>query len=268
MAVRTEKDARLPIHLRSNGEWGCNACQRHGDIRTLIALSLGLPDTRGRNWWRVKEWIETGENRAIEFTPEPITRIDPLPALTRSVPFAKSQDPRLHAWLAKRNISPAAPGGWLPRFSAPWWPGHTETHAAWSERYPVVVPCCDARGSIVSMQGISPDDSSKRWPRGASSKAVLFADRGMRAWLAGRAPPPKVLVIVEGVIDYLTVSPLKPTLGIAAGFDEALAAVTLPDDTSVYFGTHLDGTAGYLYQDKVADALNHPVRRLPFELAA
>lgn len=128
-----------------------------------------------------------------------------------------------------------------------------------------MVPLCGHTGKVESLQGICPEDSDKRWPWRAEARDLLFATGEVRAWLAGRAPCPEELVIVEGVVDFLTAAPEVATLGVASGFEGALERVEIRDETTVYFGTHLDAGAGLHYQKRVTEILRRPVRRLRFE---
>lgn len=143
------------------------------------------------------------------------------------------------------------------------WPRHFRDH------FPCVVGSCDASGLVHSFQGVSLDDWSKRFPRGIDNRGLVFADRRTREILRNREPI-KQLVVVEGVIDFLTALTLwgAPTIGIFPGSDSVLQELKLDDDAAVYFGTHLDAGAGLAYQDRVSSLLRHPVRRIPFEVAS
>lgn len=243
-------------------KWKCTGCGAHGDHLDIAASALGLRNTSGRNYHAAKRWLEGGDDvevPAVEVAYQPPRRADVGPALARAVAVAKASDPRLGGWLARRHLKREIPAGWLPDYIADWW------RSGWSQRWPIVVPLCGHDGHVESLQGICPEDSDKRWPWRAEARDLLFADLSTRAWLRGDALCPKVLVIVEGVMDYLTCAPEMPTLGVASGFEGALERVTIDDDTDVFFGTHLDAGAGRRYQTRVTEILRRPVRRLKFE---
>lgn len=268
----SRSDHRLPLRFSRAG-WWCLACQTKGDAVSLVGLSLheeGRP--RGRTFVECVRWLEgTGALPAMNLPEEDPVRIDPLPALRRAVPVSEVSDPRLDAYLEQRRIPKTAPAGWLPRFSADWW-GATERNPLGFSRYwPLVVPACSGRGVIESMQGLAVEEAaprSKMWPKGAESRELLFADRKVRSWLAGSAPPPKQLLVVEGVPDYLTATCVLEdiyVIGVSAGCARALRLVTLSTSTDVYVGTHAD-VAGRRYEAEVVDALwPQLVRPLPLE---
>lgn len=143
------------------------------------------------------------------------------------------------------------------------WPRHFRDH------FRCIVGSCDATGVVHSFQGVNLEDWSKRFPRGIENRGLVFADKRTRNLLRSREPI-KQLVVVEGVIDFLTALTLwgVPTIGIFPGSDSVLPELVLDDDAAVYFGTHLDAGAGLAYQDRVSSLLRHPVRRIPFEVAS
>ena len=259
-STSTKHDSRPPIIYGKEG-WRCVACKAGGDGYTLVGyhLQVALP-LRGRAFRQVVEFVNSGkypEVRPVE-QPEP-ARIDPTPALHRAVPLSKCVDAEVLRWLSGRNIPTSAPAGVLRGFRSDWWP--------W-DGYPLVVPACTGTGEVVSMHGRSVVDNTKRWPKGAEARELLFAPPPMRAWLRQDAPGPKALVITEGLSDYLTWSSISsvPTLGMTSGSASALRLVTVERGTKVFVGTHGD-KAGDRYAEEVADALamRAVVRRLPLE---
>mgnify|MGYP001613079260 CR=1 FL=1 len=253
-ATGTRADGRPPV--RFGRGWWCVSCGVKGDAINLVGLlAHGEARPRGRTFMACKNWLDASGEAVEQLAPwEPPRRIDPMTALRVAIPIDLVDDPRLDDWLARRKIPSWAPAGWLPQFSAPWWP------RGWSDDWPIVIPACNGRGKIESMQGIATDDTaprSKTWPAKAESRELLFANPGTRAWLAGKLPPPAKLLIVEGAPDYLTASSLMQditVIGIAAGSAPALRLVTLTNSTEVYVGTHQDGS-GRDYQRAVVAAL-------------
>jgi hypothetical protein len=260
----TRNDRRPPLRLHGKG-WTCSACQRGGDALTFAASHLGLASTRGSAYFRAKELVDGGvSSEPIEYPPEaPPERTDTSHVLRNLRPVSQSADPMLLAWLRARALATSIPAGVSDgATSASYWP------APMASGYRVIVPTCDGRGAVHSFQGVSWIDSSKRWPKGVDNRGLMFANKAVRAMLREQTPF-ATLLIVEGVIDYLTAHSLwdLPILGIFAGSDSALADIRLSDDAIVYFGTHLDAGAGLSYQDRVSSLLRHPVRRIPFEVA-
>lgn len=240
------------------------ACGAGGDAYTLVSYALGLNGRcDGKAFVRILRWLEGDDVLQQEpVEDEPLPRIDPAPALAMAVPLSKVREPRLLAWLARRQIPSSAPAGWLPSFEAPWWP------MGYAGNWPVVIPACTGRGDVLSMHGIAIDvdaPTKTRWPKGASSRELLFADRSTRSWLSGKSAPPDRLLIVEGATDYLTAAPQMPTLGYFSGSAAALRTVPITSGTRVYCGVDAD-EKGDMYENEIANALApHPVRRIPLQ---
>lgn len=264
-AGRTRKDRRPPVYIGTTG-WRCHACQAKGSAHRLVSYALGMNGAlKGSAWRKVSEWMDGSGTLEAEAEAEVLTRIDPSPALRCAVPLSRCRAPAVLAWLARRGIRPEAPAGFLPDFEAAWWP------SGYARQWPVVIPACTGRGEVVSMHGMAIQagpESKTRWPKGASSRELLFAAPQMRQWLRGCAPCPGRLLLVEGAPDFLTTAPLMPTIGFTSGFEEALRLVRVDSGTEVVVGTHLD-EAGRRYQDRIANILApHPVRVLPLERLA
>lgn len=258
---RTRHDRRLPV-IVSAQEWRCMACKEGGDSVALVSASrYGTTRPVGRLFPEVVAYLESLAGTAPPVEPvEEAPRIDPLPALRAAVPLSEVTDDRLEEWLDRRGIERTAPAGWLPNFSAPWWPG-------FSAHWPVVLPACTGRGQVVSMHGVAVDKAAPAkttWPKGASARELLFAPRSAREWLAGRAPPPKRALFVEGATDYLSaVTRTNPDTFVFGVFSGAFKALKLArwDDIDIVILTDAD-PAGDRYATLIASAVApQPVRR-------
>lgn len=255
-------ESRPAVRLTARG-FHCNACHAYGDAVKLASYGLGLDGvTRGKAYVKVMRWMEEGVTSVLSPSVEEERewkRIDPMPALRCAVPLSRVVDPRLTEWLERRRISRHAPAGWLPRWRSEWWPWPVGM-------YSVVLPACTGAGAVESMHGVDLDTGRKVWPKGASSGALLFARREMRAWLAKRAEPPKLVIITEGAPDFLTYATDFPVLGVTSGGEHALRTVDFRG-IKVFMATHIDKNhAGEKLQDKVAEAIfPATLRRLPFE---
>ena len=221
--ARSKHDRRLPV-IVSAREWRCMICKEGGDAVALVSASrYGTTRPVGRLYPEVAAYLEAlaGIGPPLEEQEAP-ERIDPWPALRSATPLADARDEALGEWLLERGIERTAPAGWLPKFSAPWWPG-------FSANWPVVLPACSGAGEVQSMHGVAISDAAPQktcWPRGASSRELLFADRHARAWLRGEGARPRRVLFVEGATDYLSASTRveKDTLvfGVFSGAFRAL----------------------------------------------
>lgn len=275
LATATRHDARPPV-LFSDKSWRCVACRAGGGALSLVGYHLGVGhrverrygeglDLRGRAFRHVISFIEKGEILPVaESEPEDLKRIDPMPGLRRAVPVGRCGDAEVCSWLRGRGIDASrAPAGCLRNFTADWW--------FWSRTHPLVVPACTGLGEIESMHARSVTDDTKRWPKNASSRELLFASPVVRSWLRGESDQPPVLVVTEGLSDYLTWSSASkvPTLGVTSGGTGALRTVGIAKGTEVFVGTHSD-VSGRRYAEEVADAfaMRAVVRPLPLRRVA
>lgn len=254
------KSDRRPTVLLSGRGWYCVACRRGGpDELSLVAWAL---NHSRRVDAKVYDFVEHKRVRTIAPRPEAAPkRIDPALALRLARPFSEVEDERLSAWLAHRAISPRAPAGWLPRFSAPWWPS--------SETWPIVLPACTGTGKVESLHGVAVGEAPHKttWPRGAESRELLFAAPSTRAWLRGVGSAPREVLVVEGATDFLSAVvelPDMAVLGITSGAASALALVPKVRGQRWYVATDPD-TAGRKYAEKVAEYV-FPFPVYPFPL--
>jgi hypothetical protein len=267
-------DRRLPVMLFSD-HWWCVACRGGGNDVSLA--SWAIAGSR-RPTAEVMDFLEhrtARQARRSEPRPEaPPKRVDPSEALRRSVPLRDASDPALDAWLARRRIDKAAPAGWLPRFSAPWWSfwdREAEAFISAAPTFPIILPACTGRGKVEAVHGISPlpevAPHKTMWPRGYESRELLFAGPKTRAWLGGAGPAPAEVVVVEGATDFLTASVVFPRttiLGITSGSAAALGMVPKVRGQRWYVATDPD-TAGQRYATAIAEAL-FPFPVYPFPL--
>ena len=117
----------------------------------------------------------------------------------------------------------------------------------------------------MSMHGHGVDSAHKTaWPMGPWPCELLMLDpRWARPWLQGTADAPDVLLLAEGLTDYLTASTQLPTIGLASGSIKALKLMSIPRTTKVFSAMDPDGR-GARYDEEIADALwPTPVRPLP-----
>ena len=259
-------DSRPPLVHGGNG-WRCLSCRAGGDGYALLGYHLGLGaqtesgklELRGKAFKHVLAFAANGKVQEVQEVQEVQARIDAMPALRAAKPLRLASQP-VTEWLANRRIPTSAPAGCLTGWSSAWWP--------WREGFPLVVPACSGAGEIVSMHGRSVETGEKRWPKGAGARELLFAPPELRAWMRGDAPGPKVLVITEGLSDYLTWASVatSKTIGITSGGARALSLLRLDADCEVFAGTD-PGRAGERYVEEIADALwpRKTVRRLDLE---
>lgn len=170
-----------------------------------------------------------------------------------------------------------------------WWP------AGWVDAFPLVFAAYDASGALSSLHarwvpqygersagpascskcckplllyegsarpiekcgacGWKPDRKTT-WPRGYSSRRLLFADEGGVALLRGE-PQHKMYLVVEGVTDTLRAASIARhaqwgVLGLTSGGPPALSDVRWPDGAVV--GVAMDpDPAGEKYADEISD---------------
>lgn len=256
-----DRDGRPTVLLSSRG-WYCVVCKSGGpDGVNLASWSLAQ---RPKPTREVLAFLSDRSlsAAAVDLQPEPPSRINPSKAISMAKSIRQVQDPRLLAWLERRQISATAPAGWLPRFWAPWWKS--------SRRWPLVIPACTGTGVVESIHGIAVDSDVEHktcWPSGASSRELLFAAPRVRAWLSGSAPPPSDVVVVEGATDFLTATVQLPecaVIGITSGSATALRLVPRSSGQRWYVATDPD-EAGEKYKRQVAQAL-FPSPVYPFNL--
>lgn len=230
---------------------------------------MGLSSTRGRNYHRVVEFLGQGTVLAAieaEAEPEPPpSNVDVGPFIRSCTPVSGCSDSNLADWLTRRSLPDTIPAGVSDGKSpGPYWVMRK------AQGYRIIVPLFDTGGVLRSFQGVSWADSAKQWPTGISPKGLVFANKRART-LMGSSSPFTALLLVEGVIDYLTATARwgdVPVVGLVSGSEDAPARLALSEDAVVLIGTHLDAGAGLRLQDKVAAAIGHPVRRIPFEATA
>jgi len=264
---------RPPIYLHHNNTgWTCSRCSAAGDAVDLI--SFALVGTKGRDagsrFGEVIAWLkERGE-----VTIEPVVhqpRAEPVrpPALTLSEMLKQCTPAWEHdaarAYLEGRGFTHPVPAGVVPPwFSAPWWPRFFTRH------WPLVVPAYTGHGVLGGLHGKAISGNAPRkstWPREVESIGLFFADPVLaRPMLWGKASP-AVVVIAEGITDYLwachEMSGQAAVIGIESGSIDALAHVAFPPDCEIFIGTDPDG-AGDEYATKIALTLSpRPCLRLP-----
>lgn len=254
--------------LLSERGWFCLACDTGGpDELSLASWGVAGKSTPTREVYEFVSGGGQGVGSVVDprcGPPSEPRRADVTDALKEAAPISKVKDEKLDEWLAFRQISRDAPAGWLPKFSAPWWPDGS------SERWPVILPACTGRGVVESIHGVSIDiertASKTRWPVGVESRELLFATPATREWLRGNAPAPARVLVTEGATDFLSsVTRVNDcfVIGIANGGAKALSLVPKAKGQRWYVGTHPD-TAGDKYATSVANAIfPSPVYPLP-----
>lgn len=260
---------RRPLRVTKD-VWWCAHCHQGGGWPDAVGFHLGLgkPSPGDRLAWR-RIYSFMGGAQPVQWEEQEVTpeRVDVRPALRTSTPLASVQDPTVASFLSLRRIPSSAPAGVLGGgfWCDPWWP------RGWSRRWPLVVPAFNSRGELMSMHARAVDpgvEPKSMWPRGASAGGLLFLDpQHTRPWLQGRGPEPDIILITEGLTDYLTAATYAPTIGIEAGSHSALRLIEFSPTQRIFMATHQD-TAGFEYERKVVDAC-YPaeVRRLPLRRA-
>lgn len=260
---RKDSSHGAPVKV-DRGLWFCHHCRVGGDAISAASCHLGYgPKPSGYQFLQAKRLLGS-DAPASTPDPEPVTPryVDVRPALTSATSLSshlrEAQDSdQVLRFCQKRAITPAAPAGVLGPFTSRWWP--------WRGTYPLVVPAFDGRGRLRSMHGRAVCDSAPRkstWPAHADATELLFLDpKWARPWARGGTAP-SIIIIAEGLTDYLTAAAQAPTIGIEAGSAPALRLLDVPKTTRVYMAVH-DDEAGYEYARKVNEALRHRVYRLP-----
>lgn len=264
----SRKQHQFPLLLNED-TWHCVLCKNGGDALALVAAQdYGLLYPKGRMYYAAVDRVYAlaGETpppsrpTSAEVERPAPRRIDPTPALGCAVPLHLAQSSRLAYWLESRAIPPTAPGFWLERFTAPWWPN--------ARAFPVVIPAYDGRGHLQSLHGLAVDDEAPRkttWPKGAEARELLFADDKAVAWMQGKGPEPGRLLVAEGGTDYLSAAaraaPDTYVLAVCSGSARALALLPSLQSATVVVATDNDET-GDRYAREVAQALQpYPVHR-------
>lgn len=254
--------------------WWCARCDQRGDVYDLVALVLhGQRIRENRSLFRTaRAWCDGQEIVArpqVERMPSRVPEGELVAALAACTPATACDDADIAAFLRRRGLTGAVHAGVLPRgWSAPWWP--------YGDHVRLVVPAYNGHGQLRGWQGrdLRPSPAVKtRWPRGYDSAGLVFADPvAARALLrhSETVQPPRDLLIVEGLTDYLwaaqSAGPDLGVIGVASGSADALRLVRVPRSTSIIIGTHADA-AGDRYAQAIADALSPRLcQRIPLHL--
>lgn len=249
---RTTRDDRPPVLLSDRG-WYCLACKTGGE--TDLSLASWAVAGQSTPTKEVHEFVSGGARDAppkVVAPPAP-RRADVSDAIRMAKPISQVEDEKLDAWLKLRCIHKSAPAGWLPDFTAPWWPAGNSGH------WPVIIPACTGRGVVESIHGVSIGDAPRKtqWPAGVESRELLFATPATREWLRGNAPAPARVLVVEGATDFLSsVTRLDDcaVIGVSSGAAKALYLAPKTKGQRWYVGTDPD-TSGDKYAKEVADAI-------------
>ncbi len=125
---------------------------------------------------------------------------------------------------------------WYASMSRPW-------------GYGVVVPLFDDAGHIQNVQArasVAPIPAGAKkilFPKGSQARGARFANRAGRSLLSGEACAAKLVVVGEGMLDFISLAIVKPSVPIfAAPGVEFMPQIVGPwaKGRAVYVGAHVD----------------------------
>lgn len=179
-----------------------------------------------------------------------------------------ASDPEVAGWLQGRGIPLDAPGDYqlraLPADAVcPAWARGPLPGGGWGPwaraGYRALLPLWDPNGWIRSVvaRAVRPADPKSLPPTGFGRRGLVLANPAAVSVLAGNAAPERVVLVVEGEPDWLTmvaVLPGVPVIGVASGSWRSAFAARFSDSTTWHLATD-DNAAGDGYAAEVAAAL-------------